>query len=85
MISIDEQRYEEVEIFGFRLNQTSTVLLFVLAIRTIIGSVSTIYGYIIDLFGIFRTPQLDEIISFLIELVLTLILLAFLCYTIYLP
>ncbi len=45
---MNENRNKEVKYLGFRLNQTSVIILFILSLTALIGYISTIYSYIID-------------------------------------
>ena len=83
VISMSDNRTEERRFFGFKLNQTSVVILFILAITFLIGSISTIYNLILDLIGMLPVPLIDELIFFIISFVLILIPLAIWCYTLF--
>ncbi len=75
MITMNENRDGDERYFGFKLDQTSRLILFFLSFTILISYISIIYRHIVDLLSI------DELIFFLIDFVLILIPLPILFYT----
>ncbi|MFX1502018.1 MAG: hypothetical protein ACFFDH_13730 [Promethearchaeota archaeon] len=70
---MNEKRYDSVKIFGFKLNQTSALYLFILTLTSLIFYILTIYDYFLDLYGMLPVLSIYDLISFSISAILELI------------
>ncbi|MFX1573901.1 MAG: hypothetical protein ACFFB0_14230 [Promethearchaeota archaeon] len=78
---MNENRNTDVKLFGFKLNQISSVILFILSLTSLIGYVPTIYRYILDLIRILPINPLDDLIILLVGFIFLVIPFAILFYT----
>ena len=72
---MNENRYEDKKYFGFKLDQTSSLILFFLSLTALISYISIIYRHIVDLL------IMEELILSLISFIFILTPLPILFYT----
>ncbi len=79
---MSEEKSREVNYFGFKLNQTSAIILFFLALSSIISAISPMYNFLSMLIGMIPTLQIEDLMMWLINITFFSIILSINIFTV---